>query len=188
MVHDPERIPVIVGIGQVNDRPSDPQAGLDSAGLMEAALREAERDTGGSWLAPLDSLAVVAQISFAELNPIAPALAARLGASPAICEQTRQPSGDSPILLLNEAANRIGAGEIRSAAVVGGEALRTAAHRRAAAAGTEVHAQNATRAASTKAPPSMRTRYGLVAPTDVYPLHENAGRAALRANPGRGAG
>jgi len=34
-------------------------------------------------------------------------------------------SGDSPILLLNEAANRIGAGEIEVAAIVGGEALRT---------------------------------------------------------------
>jgi acetyl-CoA C-acetyltransferase len=178
MMNDPERTPVIVGVGQVNDRPADPQQGLDSAGLMEAALREAEKDAGGSWLADLDSLALVDQISFRELNPIAPGLAARIGAHPAICEQTRMVSGDSPILLLNEAANRIGAGEIRIAAVAGGEALRTAAHRRATAQGTDVSAQNASRAMSSKRSPSFRSRYGLVAPVDVYPLYENAGRAA----------
>jgi len=124
MNQDPERIPVIVGVGQVNDRPADPAAGLDSAGLMEAALREAEKDAGGTWLTDLDSLALVDQISFRDLNPIAPGLATRIGARPKICEQTPMASGDSPILLLNEAANRIGAGEIRIAAVAGGEALR----------------------------------------------------------------
>ncbi len=175
---DPERIPVIVGVGQLNDRPADPRDGLDSAGLMEAALREAEQDAGGIWLADLDSLALVDQISFRELNPIAPALAGRIGARPKICEQTPIPSGDSPILLLNEAANRIGAGEIRIAAVAGGEALRTAAHRAAAAQGTELSAQNATRAVSSRAAKGFRGRYGLVAPVDVYPLYENAGRAA----------
>ena len=39
MVADPERIPVIVGVGQVNDRPDSPQQGLDSGGLMIAALK-----------------------------------------------------------------------------------------------------------------------------------------------------
>lgn len=29
---DPERIPVIIGVGQVNDRPTDPDDGLDSLG------------------------------------------------------------------------------------------------------------------------------------------------------------
>lgn len=87
-------------------------------------------------------------------------------------------SGDSPILLLNEAANRIGAGEIRIAAIAGGEALRTTAHRAAADKGTAVSEQNAPRAASTRRTPTFRQRYGLTAPVDVYPLYENAGRAA----------
>jgi acetyl-CoA C-acetyltransferase len=178
MSDDPERVPVIVGVGQVNDRPADAASGLDSAELMEAALRAAEQDAGGAWLADVDSLAVVDQISFRELNPIAPTLAERIGAHPGICEQTAMASGDSPILLLNEAANRIGAGEITIAAVAGGEALRTAAHRRAAAQGTDVSAQNASRAMSSRAARTFRARYGLVAPVDVYPLYENAGRAA----------
>lgn len=178
MNKDPERIPVIVGVGQINDRSADPEAALDSAGLMEAALRAAEADAGGSWLTELDSLALVDQISFRELNPIAPGLAERIGATPRICTQTPMASGDSPILLLNEAANRIGSGEIAIAAVAGGEALRTAARRRAAAMGTEVSAQNASRAMSSRGARSFRGRYGLVAPVDVYPLYENAGRAA----------
>ena len=36
---DPERIPVIIGVGQINDRPDDPDQGLDSLGLMVAALQ-----------------------------------------------------------------------------------------------------------------------------------------------------
>ena len=36
---DPERIPVIIGVGQLNDWPDDPDDGLDSLGLMVAALK-----------------------------------------------------------------------------------------------------------------------------------------------------
>ncbi|MGI4801632.1 MAG: hypothetical protein ACRYG8_47905, partial [Janthinobacterium lividum] len=118
MAEQVDRIPVIVGVGQVNDRPSDPQRGLDSAGLMEAALRAADEDAGGGWLQRLDSLALVDQISFRALGDFSADLANRIGASPRYCSKTRQASGDSPILLLNEAANRIGAGEITTAAVV----------------------------------------------------------------------
>jgi len=42
-------IPVIIGAGQVNDRdePGKASLGLDSLGLMEAALRTAMREAGG---------------------------------------------------------------------------------------------------------------------------------------------
>ena len=43
---DPERVPVIVGVGQINDRPEDPEDGLDSLGLMAAALHVADDDAG----------------------------------------------------------------------------------------------------------------------------------------------
>ena len=47
-------IPVIIGVGQVNDRdePNNASASLDSLGLMEAALRAADLDAGGGWLPP----------------------------------------------------------------------------------------------------------------------------------------
>jgi acetyl-CoA C-acetyltransferase len=178
MSQDETRIPVIVGVGQVNDRPPTPDQGLDSLGLMEAALRVADADAGGGWLARLDSLGVVDHLSFRELGDVTAPLVEALGAKPRLCYKTTSPSGDSPILLLNEAAQRIAAGEITIAAVTGGEALRTAAQRAAAAAGGTASDHNIMRTAVNRARPSLRQRYGLMAPVDVYPLYENAGRAA----------
>lgn len=179
---DPARVAVIVGVGQVNDRPADPIAGLDSLGLMVAALHEADRDAGGGWLADADAVSVVRQISFRQDNPLAPKVAAAIGARPTIVEESPGPNGDSPILLLNEAANRIARGEIAIAAVTGGEALRTASQRAALAAKTGVADQNPLRklaeGARGQSGPGYRQRYGLATPIDVYPLYENAARAA----------
>ena len=107
---DAERIPVIVGVGQVNDRPERPEDGLDPVALMAEALRRADADGGGGWLADCNSLAVVSQLAWPQLNPVDGKLAEMLGIDPAHREQTAKPNGDSPILLLNRAANRIGAG------------------------------------------------------------------------------
>ena len=169
---------MIVGVGQINDRTPDPFAALEPIALMAEALRSADADGGGGWLAALDSLAVVDQISFRALNPVVDALAARLGIVPAHRFQTAMPMGDSPIRLLNEAANRIGSGEATVAAVVGAEALRTAARRAAAAAGGNEGDHNAMRVRHRGRAPDYRQRYGLTAPVDVYPLYENAARAA----------
>ncbi|WP_298675333.1 acetyl-CoA acetyltransferase [uncultured Sphingomonas sp.] len=175
---DPERVAVIVGVGQVNDRPADPMQGLDSLGLMVAALEAADRDAGGGWLADVESVAVVMQISFARDNPLAQKVADRIGSRAGIVYESAGPNGDSPILLLNEAANRIARGEIRIAAVTGGEALRTASQRAALAAKTAVADQNPIRNLAKGRAPGYRQLHGLSAPVDVYPLYENAGRAA----------
>lgn len=180
MTANPERVPVIVGVGQINDRPDTPEQGLDSGGLMIAALRAAEADAGGGWLADVDSLALVSQMSWPQLNPLAETVATGIGAAPAHSFETALPNGDSPILLLNQAANRIGAGEASVCAVTGGEALRTAAHlarARAAAAGSD-HQPNVMRDAAHRRKVGYRQSYGLTVPVDVYPLYENAGRAA----------
>ena len=177
-----DRAPVIVGVGQVNDRPADDAAGLDSFQLMLAALRRAAADAtanggGGGWLDRADSLAVVRQIAFPGLGDLSAGLAGALGLTPRFLHQTPQPTGESPVRLLNEAANRIAAGEAEIALVVGGEALRTAA-RRAAAAAAGGPPPDAMADLAGRGPPSPRKRYGLVAPVDVYPLYENACRAA----------
>jgi acetyl-CoA C-acetyltransferase len=171
---DASRIPVIVGVGQVNDRAEDEMA-LDSLGLMLAALAEAERDAGGGWLKQMQSLAVVDQLSFPDLVELPGTVAAYFGAAPKHCVKTAYPSGESPVLLLNAAAERVRAGEIEVAAVVGGEALRTAA-RRAKNAGAG--ARDAVRESAQRVAKDVRKRHGLVAPTDIYPLYENALRAA----------
>lgn len=175
---DPERIPVIIGVGQINDRPADPDDGLDSLGLMAEALKRADADAGGGLLHDIDSLAIVDQISFYQLGKLCEPLAAAIGATPAINYQSAAPHGDTPVRLLNEAANRIGAGEIKLAAIAGGEALRTAAGRAKKAASGEDKSYNAVRLVSTRKEPNYAQRHGLSAPVDVYPLYENAARAA----------
>jgi acetyl-CoA C-acetyltransferase len=171
MTPDPARIPVIIGVGQINDR----DCVHDSLGLMVAALEKADADAGGGWITALDSLAAVNQISFPQLGNCAEALATHFNITPAHIEQTPWPTGESPVQLLNEAANRIGAGEIQVAAIVGAEALRTAAQRAKAATGEKT---DALRAVANSGAPSLMARHGLVAPTDLYPLYENATRAA----------
>ena len=175
---NPEYVAVIVGVGQVNDRPADPMAGLDSLGLMIAALHEADHDAGGGWLANANSVSVVQQVSFRQDNPLAQKVADEFGAHATIVEESVGPNGDSPILLLNEAANRIARGDIRIAAITGGEALRTMSQRAAIDAKTGVADQNPLRKLADSAGPGYRQRYGLATPVDVYPLYENAGRAA----------
>ena len=174
------RIPVIVGVGQLNDRTDDDAAALDTLALMTAALHRADADAGGGWLRQVQSLGIVEQMSWPTAhwpgpNKITPHLLAALGIAPAHVELTPEPSGDSPLRLLNDAANRIGAGELDVAAVVGGEALRTAA-RRAAAQGAPP--QDLIRAVTEQRAGPLKKRYGLLTATDVYPLYENACRAA----------
>lgn len=174
---DSEHIPVIIGVGQISDRPDDPDNGLDPLDLMVAALKRAEADSGVDVLPRLDSVAVVDQISFRHLNPLNHKLADALGASPSLCYQSEAPHGDTPIRLLNEAANRIGAGEIRLAAVAGAEALRTIAGRLAKQAMPQKDVFDGVRKEA-KREPGYAQQHGLNAPVDVYPLYENAGRAA----------
>lgn len=176
---DPERIPVIIGGGQVNDRPTDPDDGMDPLGLMVAALKAAEADAEtGPLLSQLDSLAIVDQISFRHMGQLCEPLAAAIHAQPKVNYQSDAPHGDTPIRLLNEAANRIGSGEIKLAAVVGAEALRTAAGRAAKAAQGDDKSYSAIRKVATRQEPNFAQSHGLVAPVDIYPLYENAGRAS----------
>jgi len=165
---DESKIPVIVGVGQINDRDER----LNSVELMAAALRHADEDGGGGWLARADALDVVAQLSFPEFADASAPLAQMLEIAPRHCAQTRYPMGDSPVALLNQAANRIASGEAEICLVAGGEALRTAAKR---AAGGK---RDAVRESAARATREGRARYGIVAPTDVYPFYENACRAA----------
>src|SRR3546814_10816704 len=75
MMTDPKRSPVIIGVGQIKDRPDDPDRGLDWLGLMVGALKAADADAGGGLLTDLDSLANVDQISFHQLGKLCGPLA-----------------------------------------------------------------------------------------------------------------
>ncbi len=174
---NPETTPVIIGVGQINDRPEDPDLGLGSPGLMIAALKAAEADAGVTLLNHIDRLAIVDQISFRHLGNLCVQVAEGIGAAPPHNEQSPAPHGDTPIRFLNEAANAIASGESRLCAITGGEALRTAAGRAKKAAAADA-SFNALRSVAARNDPNYAQRHGLIAPVDVYPLYENAGRAA----------
>jgi len=175
---DADRIPVIIGVGEINDRPGPEDEGLDSLGLMLAALKAAEQDSGVRVLDRIDWLGVVDQISFPDPE-IHEHLASRLPHRPGRVIRTPDASGDGPIRLINDAANLIARGEVRIAAAAGGEAMRTAGQRAAALvkAGGTPPPNRLAEAAMAAATPLAR-RYGLFWPADVYPFYENATRAA----------
>ncbi|MEJ5979082.1 acetyl-CoA acetyltransferase [Novosphingobium sp. PS1R-30] len=169
---DPTRIPVIVGIGEINDRPALEAEGLDSAELMAAAARAADADAGGDWLGRCDWVAITPQISFRQLD-VPSLLRGALGIAPKTMFEAPSADGDSPVRHLNDAANAIGSGEAEICLLLGGEAVRTAARRAAAAGGGGNLFQGSLNAAS-----ELRRRYGLITPSEIYPFYENACRAA----------
>src|ERR1044071_10234392 len=119
-----DRIPVIVGVGEIADRPKDIAAGLEPVALLEEALKRAEADSGAKLLHEMQSLDVVNFLSWRYRDP-EKLLAARIGATPAHCYYGPV-GGESPIRYLHEAAQRIARGECSVAAVCGAEAQSTA--------------------------------------------------------------
>src|SRR5260221_10028468 len=97
-----DRIPVIVGVGEIVDRPKDITAGLEPLTLLEQALKRAEADSGGKLLADIGSLDIVNFLSWRYRDP-EKLLADRLGIQPAHAYYGPV-GGESPIPYLHEAA------------------------------------------------------------------------------------
>ena len=176
---DPKLIPVIIGCGQINDRAATGAEGMDSLELMVAASRAAGADASEGILDKTDWLGIVSQLSFPKLTgQLVDGVSTALGISPKTARETPSPTGDSPILFINEAANAIGNGEASVALIVGAEALRTAGKRKieAAAANSGEQKKKGPYPKRTPITPEPRHHYGLITPTDVYPLFENAAR------------
>src|SRR6516162_1136414 len=119
-----ERIPVIVGVGEIVDRPKEIAEGLEPLTLLEEALRRAEADSGAKLLGEIGSLDVVNFLSWRYRDP-EQLLAKRLAIAPAHCYYGPV-GGESPIRYLHEAAQRIARGECAVAAVCGAEAQSSA--------------------------------------------------------------
>ncbi|WP_043341199.1 hypothetical protein [Belnapia moabensis] len=170
---DPHRVPVIIGVGQVSDRDEE----VTSFDLTLEALLRAEADAGTACLGHLDTLELVKQNSWPPAEEMGPRLAAALPAPPRRAPMVHTAHGDIPLRLLNDAANRIAAGEIALAAVAGGEGLRSAA-RRAQREAAEGQKRDLMRERLLRDATPVAGKYGLLTPTDIYPLFENAMRAA----------
>ena len=76
-----DRIPVIVGVGEITDRPKEIAQGLEPLALLEQALKRAEADSGGKLLGDIGSLDIVNFLSWRYRDP-EKQLAARLGITP----------------------------------------------------------------------------------------------------------
>src|SRR4030088_1892139 len=76
-----DRIPVIVGVGEIADRPVDLKSGLEPLALLEQALKRAEADSGGKLLGEIGSLDIVNFLSWRYRDPEIQ-LSQRLGIKP----------------------------------------------------------------------------------------------------------
>jgi acetyl-CoA C-acetyltransferase len=119
-----DRIPVIIGVGEIADHPKELSAGLEPLALLVEALRRAEADSGGQWLSEIGSLDIVNFLSWRYRDPERQ-LCERLGITPAHAYYGPV-GGESPIRYLHEAAQRIARGECSVAAICGAEAQSTA--------------------------------------------------------------
>src|SRR5438270_9316224 len=170
-----DRIPVIVGVGEIADHPAELTAGLEPLALLEAAVRRAGEDASAPLLAEVDSLDVVNFLSWRYRDPER-LLAAKLGIKPPHCFYGPV-GGESPIRYLHEAAQRIARGETRVAVVCGAEAQSTAT--KAERAGITLpwtpfahDVPEPKRGAAFQEP--MAVKLGVFRPITVYPLYEAA--------------
>ena len=184
-----DRIPVIVGVGEITDRPKEIADGLEPLALLEQALRRAEADSGGKLLGEIGSLDIVNFLSWRYRDP-EKQLAGRLGIQPAHLYYGPV-GGESPIRYLHEAAQRIARGECSVAAVCGAEAQSTATKAERAKIDLPwtpfAHdVEEPKRGAAFQKP--MAVKLGVFRPITVYPLYEIRDLGALGPNPARGDG
>jgi len=169
-----QRTPVIIGVGEVVDRPSDLQLSKEPLHLMAEALQRADEDAGGGWLDRIDSLDVVNSMTWGYAN-----LPAQLGHALHIKPKRTvlgMIGGETPVSYIHEAAVQIMLGNMDVAAICGAEA-----------------SQSLLRARKTNTllrwtpegpkPPAPRRdgvlhpvviRHGLTNPLAAYPLYEYA--------------
>jgi acetyl-CoA C-acetyltransferase len=170
-----DRIPVIVGAGEITDRPADLKSGLEPLALLEQALRCAEQDSGGKLLGEIQSLDIVNFLSWRYRDPEV-RLSERLGIKPKHAYYGPV-GGESPIRYLHEAAQRIARGECTVAAICGAEAQSTAT--KAERAGVELpwtpfahDVPEPKRGAAFQKP--IAVKLGVFRPVTVYPFYEAA--------------
>jgi acetyl-CoA C-acetyltransferase len=175
MVLDP-RTPVIVGVGQINQHDESPE--VEPVDLMAAAAREA---ADPRVLAALDSIRVVNLLSWRYRDP-GLLLGARIGAADARTQYTGI-GGNTPQSLVNQTCLDIQAGRADAVLLAGAETWRTRMRLRARGIRLDWTKQDDT----VPVPPGAQDvpmsgpgedRIGLVPPSFVYPLFEQALRIA----------
>lgn len=170
-----DRIPVIVGVGEISDRPADLMESFEPLELMVRALQKANEDTGCGLLSEIDSLEVVNLISWRYAN-VAAQLATRLQIAPRRAVYGPV-GGESPVRYLHEAALRIARGESKVGAIVGGEASHSVAAARKAGLVLPWTAFTDAGPASLRIEDILHAqaiKLGAAEPITVYPFYEAA--------------
>jgi acetyl-CoA C-acetyltransferase len=170
------RIPVIIGIGELIDRSCDP--GLEPVEMLRRCVEAADADAGGGFARRIDTMRVVNSISW-PYRDLPGLLARKLRLRG--CEGLHGPvGGETPVRLLVDLAVDIASGYSEVALLCGAEATKTLMQE--ARRGRKPEWSDADPHAGPFRPEEFVTplcaRYGLIKPTDIYPLYENATRAA----------
>ncbi|HEX4906391.1 MAG TPA: acetyl-CoA acetyltransferase [Acidimicrobiales bacterium] len=175
------RTPVLVGTGQLLQR-TTPEEALEPVDMIAEAARRAAEDAGApAILQAVDSIRIVALLSWRYVNHAA-LVAERIGASPRETAYTSM-GGNTPQTLVNKTARAIAAGELDVALIGGGEAWRTRMANRkqdvkpdwtVEPEGTEPPVLLGEELAMTHPAEAAK---GIVMPVQLYPIFENAIRA-----------
>jgi acetyl-CoA C-acetyltransferase len=184
MALDP-RTPVVVGGGQTLRRLESAAGAPEPVDMMVDALRLAAEDSGagGKLLEQADSVRVIEILSWRYPNP-GQLIAERVGASPRELVKSTT-GGNSPQMVLNDAAAAIQRGELDVVLLAGAEAMYTRVLSRKTREWLDWTSQPEE---STPPPRSIgddsagsndvEMARSLALPTQVYPIFENAVRAA----------
>lgn len=181
--HLNDRTPVIIGVGQHNQRVDQGEPSLEPTELMLTALRKAGDDSGAPGvLAKADAVRSVNVFGWAYRDP-ARLVADAIGATDAHTTYTHV-GGNVPQMLINAACRDLAAGHAEIVLVVGAEAGASKAIGKRAGTTPDWTVQPDTVAPDTWADqdtPLMlhaELARGVVLPIQIYPLFESAWRAA----------
>ena len=176
------RTPVLVGAGQLLQRVA-PDEALEPVDMIAEAARRAAEDAGApALLKSIDSIRIVALLSWRYVNHAA-LVAERIGASPRETAYTSM-GGNTPQTLVNKTSQAIARGELDVALIGGAEAWRTRMAQRkqdlkpdwtVEPEGTEPAVVLGEELPMTH--PAEASK-GIVMPVQLYPVFENALRAA----------
>ncbi|MCP4754642.1 MAG: hypothetical protein GY866_27485, partial [Proteobacteria bacterium] len=175
---DRNRIPVLVGIGQLVNKNSE-SAGEPLEYMAECARKAADDMEARDVLPKIDSLSVVNVISRKYVDP-STMLAEMLEAKPS--DKVTTPIGaTAPQGLTNRLCNRISKGESEIGLICGAEAFHSGKGKPdLSASGGGQNDSSTVQLFGDMRPPLSKTeiKYGLVMPSVVYPLFANAYRQA----------
>ncbi len=175
---DRNRVPVLVGVGQVTEKQPDLDRVSSPVDLMEQATWRAVEDAGiaRERLADVDVLTVVR--SFKESTRNSPAALARRGGATAARQWLTPNGGNMPQSLVNRYSEAIARGELRFVLLSGSEAIDN--FRRLRKAGTTPDWEEPAEADAEYLFPEKQMwneaeqAHGLMIPAHAYPLYENA--------------